>query len=258
MAIGELFSKITDFYRNRYTELAGFQKPDRIPDGSEIVHYLAEVPDYVYARYGFNREPLKGRLADDERDQLLFQCIEEGTKYASALKKQYPDLRPAEIAERLGITVYRPKMPSGGGHVRFAEFEQPNKIRVFLDAFDKAEELIRECGEDKFFAKISLEDVLIAHELYHFVEMINGDEIFTQNKQIELWGVGKLKYRSKLVSLPEITAMSFAKELTGLPFSAYFFDVFLTYSYNKELGTVIFNEIKKLNETNAQSSHEEV
>ena len=25
MAIGELFGKITDFYRNRYTELAGFQ-----------------------------------------------------------------------------------------------------------------------------------------------------------------------------------------------------------------------------------------
>lgn len=251
MVLGEIFGKVTEFYQKRYSEMAGYQKPEMIPEGDEIVAYLATIPDYVYARYGFNREPLKGKLTDGERDECIRASMEEGLKFAAGLKENYPGLKPAEIAEKLGVSVSRPQVPSGGGHVRFAEFEQPDKIRIFLDAFDKTEDMIKEYEMEDFFRDISLEDVLIAHELFHLIEMKNEDTIYTQTKRIKLWKLGPIEYSSKLVSLPEIAAMSFAKELAELPFSAYFFDVFLTYSYNKELGTLIFNEIKALNESYA-------
>ncbi|MBR0417709.1 MAG: hypothetical protein IJI66_00910 [Erysipelotrichaceae bacterium] len=248
MEQNNIFTKLIGFYQKRYLELAGYKAPENDPPMREMLDHLVNIPDLVYGRYAFLREPVAGRLSDDKKDELILKAIEEGEAYAEEYRKKFGDISLLQMAEKLGIEVSFPKIPAKGGNVRFAEFETPNKMRIFTDTFDKANALIEQEKLKKRMKNIDIQEVLIGHELYHYVENENKDTIFSLNHREVIWNIGAFKYDSHISVLPEIAAMSFSKKLNGIPFSPYLFDVFLTYSYNKELGIVTYNKIIQLME----------
>lgn len=243
MSLKSLSMKINQFYSDRYREMAGYHKPEPYPSLKEMVETLAALSDKVYGLYCFRREPMRAKISDEQRDELLERCFTEGARYADELLAQFDHAKPSEIAARLGIAIERPRVPVGGGRVLFAEYEEPSEIRVYQSAVANAQSAIEENNLESFFEGIDVEEVLIAHELYHWVEHRDKDAIFTLNYRVKLWRIGRFTNTAKLVSLSEITAMSFAKRLTGLPFSPNLFDVFLSYTYNQDAGGALYNEI---------------
>ena len=254
MGKNRLGQKILDFYAQRYQDLAGVPKLEPYPSIGEMLAYLATVPDYVFSLYGFARDPLKEKVSEAEKKELLERCMQDGQHYGETILEQYPGMAPSQIAHALGLQVLRPEMPHKGSQVVFADFEEPRTIRVYQNTIRHANETIQQESLQSFFDGINLEEVLIAHELFHTIEMLNKDTIFTLNHKIVLWHIGSFKYTSSLPSLREITAMRFAKTLTGLPFSPYLLEVFFTYSYNQDAGGSLYNEIKRL-AANVPDSH---
>lgn len=248
MGKSRLSQKILDFYAQRYQALAGVPKLEPYPPIGEMLAYLATVPDYVFSLYGFAREPLKGKVSDAETKELLDHCIADGQHYGETVLSQHPGKSPSQIAQALGLQVLRPELPHKGSQVVFADFEEPGTIRVYQNTIRHANATIQQEGLQSFFEGVNLEEVLIAHELFHSIEMLNKDTIFTLNHKIVLWRIGSFKYTSSLPSLREITAMHFAKTLTGLPFSPYLLEVFFSYSYNPDVGGSLYHEIKRIAE----------
>lgn len=249
MSGGRTGSKIVDFYARRYMELAGYKKTEPCPPLREMLEYLREIPDLVYGLYGFRSEPLRGKIGKQEREQLIERCHMEGSFYAEELRKQFGRGGSLAIARKAGLDVRYPQIPTGGGRVLFAEFEEPGEIRIYQDVLERVEEMMRSEGVESMFEGISIVDVLAAHELFHYVEMRYKDSIFTLNYRKTLWRIGRFRYTSRLASLSEIAAMSFAKSLTGLEYSPCLFDVFLVYAYNREAGGSLYHEIRSLAET---------
>lgn len=165
-----------------------------------------------------------------------------GEEEAEKILLEYPGKRIREIAEEMEFTVKTPKTPTGGGHVIFAQYVEPKEITVFMDCVEKAEELIEKEGLQRFLPDFDLNEVLMAHELFHGIEYRNKKQIFTQTEKIELWR-RPFSNKSKILCLSEIAAMAFAKRMTGISCSPYVLDVLLMYCYNEEAAEALYEEI---------------
>lgn len=147
-----------------------------------------------------------------------------------------------KLAEHMGLKVSSPRVPNGGGHVIFAQYQEPDSITIYMDSVDKAGMLIEEEGLHGLLGYRTVEDVLLAHELFHAIEYRKRDSIYTQTETVELWRK-PFSNRSRLICLGEIAGMEFARRLTGIPYTPYVLDVLMMYGYDKGAATALYEEI---------------
>ncbi|MDO5517611.1 MAG: hypothetical protein Q4F66_08640 [Clostridium sp.] len=219
----------------------------KIPHIKTMLKDLIKISDDKWGIYAFRREPLKGKFNDEEKAILIKKANLCGREYAKKIRKENENLNIYEIAKKLGIEVDYPERPNGGGHIIFAQFVNPNKVTVFKDSVNKAIELIEKENLQELFSNVNIEEILLAHEIFHYIEEHHGEELFTQTEKIRLWKFGPLKNDSNIVCLGEIAGMAFAKELLHLPYSPYILDSFLVYLYHPKVGYDLYNEIMNIN-----------
>lgn len=126
----------------------------------------------------------------------------------------------------------------------FACYNSPNKVTLFMKNVVLVEEFIREQNLTSKLDYVDVESILIAHEMFHYLEEYDND-IYTKTTKITLWKLCSYKYKSKLVALGEIAAMAFAKELLSLHYNPYIFDILMLYPHNEDITDKLFNEIKE-------------
>ena len=126
-------------------------------------------------------------------------------------------------------------------------FVNPNKVTIFKDSVDKAIDLIDKENLQELFNNVNIEEILLAHEIFHYIEEHNRDDMFTQTEKIRLWKLGPFKNDSNIVCLGEIAGMAFAKELLQLSYSPYILDSFLVYLYYPKVAYELYKEIMNIN-----------
>ncbi len=211
-----------------------------------IVEDLCKIADDEWAKYAFSREPLNGKFNDTQRVELTRQALACGAEAARQCIEQYGARDSLTLGKKMGLTIDYPMMPQNSDRVLFAEFREPNLINVFMDGVKKAEQLLSEPGVSEALGHdLYLSKLLIAHELFHYVEEKHKKEIWTQTYKIELWAPKPLHNRSKVAVLSEIAAMGFAKELTQLAYSPYVMDAFMVYGYTPEAASALYEEMMK-------------
>ena len=221
-------NKFVNAMRSKNTD--NIKSNNDIPEIKEMLQKLIMIDDEKWGYYAFRREPLKGKFNEDDKLILINKANECGKKYAQKIREQYSNMNTYDIAKEMGLEVDYPDRPNGGGHIIFAQFVEPNKVTVFKDSINKAEELITSKKLAGLFSDINIEELLLAHEIFHFIEE-NDDDIFTRTEKIRLWKIGPIKNDSNIVCLGEIAGMAFAKELLKISYSPYILDVFLVYLY---------------------------
>lgn len=163
------------------------------------------------------------------------------------IKEENGSINVYKITKNLGIKVDYPQRPNGGGHIIFAQFVNPNKVTIFKDSVDKAIDLIDKENLQELFNNVNIEEILLAHEIFHYIEEHNRDDMFTQTEKIRLWKLGPFKNDSNIVCLGEIVGMAFAKELLQLSYSPYILDSFLVYLYYPKVAYELYKEIMNIN-----------
>lgn len=213
-------------------------------DLAQMLEDLTGISPEEWGIYAFSRDPLKARLKDEERTVLAKEAIVCGQAYAKQVAKEYNSADPLLILQKMGVKTQFADIPSNTDRVLFAEFMEPDEVFVYLDAVNKGERLLGEERIRKVLAGgFNLRQVLLAHELFHVLEIRYKEEIFTQAYYYPLWKIGPLKNTSKILALGEIAAMAFARELCGLPYSAYVIDVLLLYGYSDNEASGLYEEM---------------
>ena len=160
------------------------------------------------------------------------------------MQQKYGTRDPHELAKRMGVTVEKPDMPKDLGRVLFAEFKVPNHVYLYMDAVHKAHATLSRPGMQKVMTSaLDVERLLLAHELFHYVEEQYKREIFTKTEKIDLPTIPPFKNRSSVRSLDELAGMAFARELNNLPYSPYLLDVMLMYGYSQDGAIRLYEEI---------------
>lgn len=111
-----------------------------------------------------------------------------------------------------------------------------------MNSARRAQELIQREGLEGLLGKQAMEDVLLAHELFHVTEYGKKGTVYTRTERVELWG-RPLSNRSRTICLGEIGGMEFALRLTGIPYTPYVLDVLPMYGYDREAATAPYEEI---------------
>ena len=205
---------------------------------------MTSIPIEDMYAYAFSREPLNGKFDDGQRKSWMKQAVCCGREYAEKICCLYGVRSPEELSEAMGLKVEYPTFPENADRVLFAEFREPGNIKIYMDAVKKAHKFTeRPEVKEVLTEQLDIKGLLLAHELFHFVEEKYKDEIFTKQEKIRLWSLGPLHNDSTVIALSEIAAMAFAQAITGIPYSPYVMDVFLVYGYSPEEASGLYEEI---------------
>ena len=210
----------------------------------EMLANLVKIEPIDWRNYAFSREPLNGKLTDEQRFEFAKDSIACGIEYAQKIMKQYGSKNPVLIAQKMGMNVTYPDYPEKTDRVLFGEFKEPNNIMIYMDAVKKATKSLNEPGVKEILTShLNVSNLLLAHELFHNVEDKYRKEIYTRTKKIRLWNIGPLHNDSEIYTLGEIAGMAFAQEMCGLTYSPFVMDVFLVYGYSPEEASGLYEEI---------------
>lgn len=222
---------------------AAFPKPDKVYELKDMIEDLIRIPDPVWGRYVFSRDPLRGKFSEERKDELAVQAAFCGRAAAEEIICQYGKQKASQLAKLLQLKVDYPIQPQGESHVTFAQYTGPDQISIFRHSLEKAEDLLKDTAINALMQSINIREVLLGHELYHYVEEKNAETIFSRTEKVDLWTIKPFKNRSTIRSLGEIAAMGFTQTLCDLPYSPFILDVFLIYGYTKEAASSLYQEI---------------
>lgn len=206
------------------------------------VSELLQLTDQDWARYAFLSEPLVNRISLDKRNQYSQETTLDAIRLAQEIRQQFRDVSTEQLLRHLNINYLVKAAQDGGGFSMFACFEEPSTITVFRDNADATDKLVDENGLREVVGNIRTVDVLISHEMYHFLEFARSD-VYSVQQKMKVWQVGPFKNISRIKCLGEIGAMSFARELLGLTYSPNIFNVMMLYAQNPVSAERLFTRI---------------
>lgn len=191
----------------------------------EISKNIADLSDDIWAQYVYAKEPLRGKVSfEDYYEKYYKVAIEEGKNVAQDYKGQSIQ----DILKSLDANIVMQEMQSGESIYNFAMFNEPKEIIIYKQNAEESQEIV-DSIEDERFKGVKIVDMLLAHEGFHMLESKYKD-LFIYQPHISLWKIFKFENISKLVSLEEVAAMSFAKELLNMKVNPYCFDVIMCMS----------------------------
>ncbi|MGL9746964.1 hypothetical protein [Enterococcus sp. DIV0170] len=192
---------------------------------------LLDQKDEKYAEYLLSQDHLYKKIPETQRWDLLNKAIACGRETASEFTST--DLWAFCQQESIEIEYFEEEIKAENFRFVLAEFQLPNRIRINQSLLREAETFL---AEQEFLKDRRVEEILLAHELYHYLE--NQQESYTTQKQLT-YQTGPFKRQARVHSLSEIAATSFAKELLDLNFSPILLNALLLYpvapDYSQEL-----------------------
>lgn len=207
-----------------------------------MIKELVSLSEEQWGGYAFYHEPLERKFDETQKKEYIAKACACGREEARMIKEEYPGVSVRQILEKMGFAVKTPDVPTGGGHVIFAQYIEPAEVVVYRDCVEKAEALIEKEDLACCLGDLNIEELLLAHELFHGIEYRKRKSIYTQTEKIELWR-RPFSNKSRILCLSEMAAMAFAGEMLGLSYSPYVMDVLLMYSYNDEAAQALYEEI---------------
>lgn len=159
------------------------------------------------------------RLDDCAQHDAVIDALGDGTATAADVRKRFPGLSPREIVAELGIKLATTSDdPLVGTIWRFAEYRpRPPQILLYERGLAPVERGLARAPAARLLGDATLDDVFIAHELYHHMEATRAETPIARRHQATLFRIGKWRWRTGIATLAEIAAGAFAQGLLGLP-----------------------------------------
>ena len=203
---------------------------------------LLALDEAALVRIAFRDEPLRGKLTSAMKQSLFEGARAEGEARAALLQENGGVLSLDEAAAHGGVQVRDSRGSAAAGLGLFAVFHEPATIEIDVQNAADTDEALQKAGVYESLGAVPTREILLAHELYHFLEFRDGAG-FTAQKHVTLWRLGRFAYKSSVPSLQEIAAMAFAQKATGLACSPWLYNVFMLAPHNPQRALALFESM---------------
>lgn len=213
----------------------------------EMLSALKEVDGETWGRYALSRDPLQGRIPEEAKSEMIRRSIHCGNEYAALVLKNFGSVSPQKAAEQLDLDVQLRDGSVAENRLLFAQFTPPNRIELMRGPLEKYRLVLENTAQSERSCLPAVEtvrDVLLGHEIFHYLEERNKATIYTRTEKIRLWHLLCFKNDSTIEALSEIAGMAFTKKLNNLIYSPFVLDVLLFFGYNSNKARNIFYHIK--------------
>ena len=202
---------------------------------------LIQLCDRNYALYQLNKDLLANKIDEEEKEEIIILSQKCGRELAERIKEENPELDIEDYVRKLEIKIENKKSDDLKNFISFGSFQEPNTIILYDDTVKMTVEYIQKKNIE-FLNKINIREMIITHELFHYLETRN-QEMYSNRKKIVLWNLFSYKHLSRINAISEIAASSFIKELLNLEFVPNIIDIILLNSIDESIGERICNEI---------------
>ncbi len=203
---------------------------------------LLALDEAALVRIAFRDEPLRGKLTSAMKQSLYEGARAEGEARAALLQENGGALSLDEAAAHWGVQVRDSRGSAAAGLGLFAVFHEPATIEIDVQNAADTDEALQKAGVYKALGAVPTREILLAHELYHFLEFRDGAG-FTAQKHVTLWRLGRFAYKSSVPRLQEIAAMAFAQKAIGLACSPWLYNVFMLAPHNPQRALALFESM---------------
>jgi hypothetical protein len=164
-------------------------------------------------------DPHAARLDDCIQRAAVSDALADGVATARDFRKRFPGQSPDDIARELRILVEETcDDPMVGSIWRFAEYRpRPPRIVLYARGLAPLERALAGNLATRLLGEATIQDVFVAHELYHHAEAVRSEVPIARRYQPTLLQIGKWRWRTGIATLAEIAAGSFAQTLLDLP-----------------------------------------
>lgn len=211
----------------------------------KMIQNLLEIDDKAWGFYVFSRDVLKNRIPDEKKTEMITKAIECGKHYAKKIMGEYDSNDIRLICKKLDLKIDYKDSLLTGKRILFASYTPPDEIVIMKEPIRRAVKHLVEENSNlvELFSKDSIMDIILGHELFHFVEDRFEKEIYTKTEKILLWKLLGFENNSTIRTLSELGAMAFAREINGDTFNPFILDVLLYFSYDPSSATKIYHDV---------------
>jgi len=208
---------------------------------------LSIINERTWGAYAFSREMLRDKVSADEKEEIIQNSIACGRKWAKKMIDEYKlsdspsDARSSRLAEELGLRVSGRSGRPTKYRMVFAQFIMDKTIEIIDEPIAKYAMLVK--SSTVLPAAKLVREILIAHEVFHYLEEQYGEEMYPNQKTIHLWRLWRYEHRSTVSCASEIAAMAFAKELCAICFVPQILDVLLSYPMEVQFAKSIYEAV---------------
>lgn len=163
-------------------------------------------PDRVQAREELKKDVLYQRIPLQDREQICNQAWDKGVSIFDEMAKRYPGKRIFEMAKLEGVKfIFSSKDMVNGSFRTFGEYyTEKNEMILYTGAIAK-------WAESNRLARKEAEELIMAHEFYHFLEC-SRIGMTSDMYQIPVLKIGKWSFgKSGVRALSEIAAHGFSR-----------------------------------------------
>ncbi|MCL2560338.1 MAG: hypothetical protein FWE07_07595 [Turicibacter sp.] len=212
----------------------------------DMFEQLAAIDEETWGLYEFSKDMLRDKVSDTEKLEIIRQSLACGQDWAQKMRLTCDN--PAtersvatELAHSLGLSIEERPGKATKFRMVFAQFIAGKGIEVISEPVENYEKLV--VNSEKLPHVKVLKDVLIAHEIFHFLEEQHKNEMYPYQKTIKLWKLFGYEHRSTVGAASEIAAMAFAKEICGIDFVPQVLDVLLSYGMDIAFSMSIYEQM---------------
>jgi len=159
------------------------------------------------------------KLDDRAQHEAVLDALADGMATAAEVRRRFPSMAPRRIAAELRIKLgTTDDDPLVGTIWRFAEYRpRPPQILLYARGLAPLEQALACTPSARLLGEATVEDVFIAHELYHHIEATRSETPIARRHQATLFQIGRWRWRTGIAALAEIAAGAFAQGLLDLP-----------------------------------------
>ena len=215
---------------------------------SDMLRYLYTVDDITWGRYAFSFDILRNHIPLFRQDEMARKAVACGEEWARRMMAQTGTADPVSMQEALGLVLVENDVPiTESARPIFAQFVPERRIEIMSQPLHIYSSFFQKETGSKCLSLFpppeQVRTLLLAHEIFHYVEECNSKEIYSQTETIQLWKFLWIRWNSTVRALSEIAAMSFAKTLTSVDYSPFILDIILFHGCNKEMTENAFRRI---------------
>jgi len=214
----------------------------------EMFEKLAIIDEETWGLYEFSKDMLRDKVNDEEKVEIITKSIECGRNWAQKIMKKFnlnvgESKTATEFANLLGLTINESSGKATKFRMVFAQFVADQTIEIIKEPIENYTKIVLDSKKLPSFEIVR--EVLIAHEIFHFLEEQHQEDMYPHQLTIKLWKLFNYEHRSTIGVTSEIAAMAFAKELCATDFVPQVLDVLLSYSMEVEFSKSIYNAVIK-------------
>jgi hypothetical protein len=224
---------------------------EKIASLIDMTEALRTVDDETWGFYAFSADFLNNRIPDEKKHEMIRKSIACGENCADRVMRESGETSPSTIARQFGLEVIENDFPMTGNRKVFAQFTPPKQIEIFKDPLKRYESLLARASEQQASLLIPLQEIynlVLAHEIYHYIEECNADTIYSRAEKYTLWRFFGFHYNTTVNALGEIAGMAFSRKLNHVAYSPFLLDVLLFFDYDEEQASAIFQKIMHMKE----------